>query len=104
LRILSLPRAGEWCVGNLVEILGVEQPCASRHLAYLRRAKLVSVRKAGLWSYYSLTPARGPLHRKLLDCLACCPEVVPEMQTDQVRAERIRRSGGCCPDTERPRT
>ena len=45
LRILYLLQSGECCVGNLVEILGVEQPSASRHLAYLRRAGLVSVRK-----------------------------------------------------------
>src|ERR1700739_2129378 len=29
------------CVGDLVKILGVPQPTASRHLAYLRRAGLV---------------------------------------------------------------
>ena len=37
LRILFLLRGGECCVGDLADILGIEQPSTSRHLAYLRR-------------------------------------------------------------------
>ena len=54
LRILNLLRDGELCVCHIVDVLGVPQPTASRHLAYLRRARLVMVRKEGLWSYYRL--------------------------------------------------
>jgi ArsR family transcriptional regulator, arsenate/arsenite/antimonite-responsive transcriptional repressor len=39
LRILSLLRSREVCVGDLVEILQVPQPRISRHLAYLRKAE-----------------------------------------------------------------
>ena len=101
LRILHLIRDGECCVGNIVEILGIEQPSASRHLAYLRRAGLVSVRRAGLWCYYSLAPARLPFHQKLLECLACCFSEVPELRADQARAARVRDAGGCCPGEEK---
>jgi ArsR family transcriptional regulator, arsenate/arsenite/antimonite-responsive transcriptional repressor len=45
LRILFLLRGGECCVGNVVDLLGIEQPIASRHQAYLRKAGLVSVRE-----------------------------------------------------------
>jgi ArsR family transcriptional regulator len=100
LRILNLLKAGECCVGNLVEILGVEQPSASRHLAYLRRAGLVTVRRDGLWCYYSLASARTAFHAKLLECLACCFSEVPELQADQARGARIRDAGGCCPGEE----
>jgi ArsR family transcriptional regulator len=99
LRILHLLRGGEMCVGDLVDVLRVEQPAASRHLAYLRRAGLVVVRKAAQWSYYSLAPARMPFHQKLLECLACCFQEVPEMQADAARAANIKKSGGCCPGT-----
>ena len=98
LRILHLLQGGERCVGDLVEILRVEQPSASRHLAYLRRAGLVRVRKARNWCYYSLAPSAAPFHQKLLECLACCFREVPEMQKDAARAEKIRKSGGCCPE------
>ena len=97
LRILHLLLAGEMCVGDLVEILGIEQPSASRHLAYLRKAGLVLVRKAGTWSYYSLKPGKEPFHQKLLECLACCFREVPALQADQAKAKKIRQAGGCCP-------
>jgi ArsR family transcriptional regulator len=97
LRILYLLQEGELCVGDLVDILQVPQPTASRHLAYLRRARLVVQRKEGLWSFYSLAPARNPFHAKLLECLAESFASVPELSRDKVRAERIKRTGGCCP-------
>jgi ArsR family transcriptional regulator len=99
LRILSLLQDGECCVGDLATILRVEQPAASRHLAYLRRAGLVAVRKAGLWSYYSLAPAQTPFHQKLLECLACCFTEVPQIRTDRARARKLEEGGGCCPGT-----
>lgn len=93
LRILNLLRGGERCVCELVEILRCPQPKASRHLGYLRRAGLVSVRKQGLWSYYRLSPARDSFHSKLLDCLATCCGDVPVMKRD---ARRLRKSSICC--------
>ncbi len=98
LRVLSLLRKCEFCVGDIVDILQVPQPRISRHLAYLRKAGLVAVRKAGLWSYYGLASARNPFHRKLLTCLGNCLAEVPEIQADQARAAEIRRAGGCCPN------
>jgi ArsR family transcriptional regulator len=103
LRILYILRDGECCVGNLVDILGIEQPSASRHLAYLRKSGLVSVRNVGPWKYYSLAPATVPFHQKMLECLACCFSEVPEIQADQVRAREVRGAGGCCPGEEQPR-
>ena len=72
LRILHVLQGGELCVGDIVEILQAPQPRISRHLAYLRKANLVAVRKSGLWSHYSLAPAKTAFHRKLLACLAKC--------------------------------
>ncbi len=100
LRILHLLLGGECCVGDISAVLQLEQPSTSRHLAYLRRAGLVAVRKAGLWSYYSLTPARAPFHQKLLECLACCFGEVPQIQKDTARIDRLRKNGGCCPEAE----
>lgn len=97
LRILHVLQEGELCVGDIVEILQAPQPKISRHLAYLRKAGLVAVRKSGLWSHYSLAAAKTPFHRKLLECLAKCFSEVPELQADAGRATKIRKSGGCCP-------
>jgi ArsR family transcriptional regulator, arsenate/arsenite/antimonite-responsive transcriptional repressor len=85
LRLLGLLRNGERCVCDLVDILKVPQPKVSRHLAYLRRAGLVHVRKDGLWCYYRLTEPHNQFHAKLLDCLAVCCENVPVLKRDARR-------------------
>jgi len=95
LRILHLLRDGELCVCDLVDVLAVPQPKASRHLAYLRKAGLVVARKQGLWSYYSLAPTRNTFHEKLLDCLASCFNDVPELAKDAKRL--CARGKNCCP-------
>lgn len=98
LRILHLLQGGELCVGDIVAILQMPQPRVSRHLAYLRKSNLVVVaRKSGLWRHYSLASAKTPFHRKLLECLGKCFGDVPEIQADEVRAAKVRVSGGCCP-------
>jgi ArsR family transcriptional regulator len=99
LRILHVLRHGELCVGDIVESLRAPQPRVSRHLAYLRKASLVVVRKSGLWCHYSLAPAKTPFHRKLLECLGKCFTEVPELQADEARAAKVRKSGGCCPSS-----
>jgi ArsR family transcriptional regulator len=103
LRILHMLAGGELCVCDLVEVLAAPQPKVSRHLAYLRKAGLVTARKDGLWSYYALAPAKGAFHAKLLECLACCLRDVPELARD---AEKLGRAkcdrggdaggGSCC--------
>ena len=99
LRILHLLLDGEMCVGDIVTILETTQPRASQHLAYLRRAGLVVTRRAGLWSFYSLAPARTPFHNKLLECLHHCFSEVPELQADVRRAAELQREGRCCCDS-----
>jgi ArsR family transcriptional regulator, arsenate/arsenite/antimonite-responsive transcriptional repressor len=98
LRILHLLTSGELCVCDLAAVLRVPQPKVSRHLAYLRRAGLVSARRAGFWSHYQLAAAASPLHAKLLDCLACL-HALPDLAADArtLRARRPDRSiTPCC--------
>ena len=97
LRILHLLQEGELCVGDLVDIIDVPQPTASRHLAYLRKSELVVTRKEGQWMYYALAPANSSFHKKLLECLSNCFEEVKALRLDAKRAEKIRKRGGCCP-------
>jgi ArsR family transcriptional regulator len=97
LRILRLLQGREHCVGDLVTIIGSPQPTISRHLAYLRKAGLVTVRQAGLWKYYRLAPVEEPFQESLLHCLETCFAAVPALQADARRAARLKKSGGCCP-------
>jgi ArsR family transcriptional regulator len=82
LRILHLLLPGERCVCDLVRVLELPQPKISRHLAYLRKAGLVTARREGLWMHYRLTPAVSPIHRSLITCLQSCFACVPELARD----------------------
>jgi ArsR family transcriptional regulator len=97
LRILHLLRTSELCVADIVTILEVPQPKISQHLAVLRQARLVEGRKEGLWHFYRLASANGKLHTKMIECLDCCFAEVPVLRADSRRADKLRRSGGCCP-------
>ena len=99
LRILHLLRQGEMCVGDLVEVLGVPQPTASRHLRRLRDAGLVEVRNAGRWCFYVMATPTSCFHERLLECLGSCFEEVPAFRDDAARAARLRALGGCCSET-----
>ena len=97
LRMLHLVREREACVGDLVKVLRVPQATASRHLTYLRRARLVRTRKSGLWIYYALAAPTGQLHGSLLACLESCAREMPELAADTRRLAALQRAGGCCP-------
>jgi ArsR family transcriptional regulator len=98
LRILNLLGAGELCVCDLVRVLDVPQPKVSRHLAYLRKAGLVTSRKDGFWAYYELAPGKNAFHRKLLECLSCCFNDVPELARDSKQLAKCgdKTTGSCC--------
>lgn len=94
LRIMNLLTRGELCVCDLVAIIGAPQPKISRHLSYLRRAGLVSMRKDGLWCHYRLAPPRGQFHTKMLDCLRGCYGGMPQLQRDSRKLPK--KAGTCC--------
>jgi ArsR family transcriptional regulator len=48
--------AGEVCVCNLVDELGLSQPTVSHHLKILREAGLVDAERRGTWAFYRLVP------------------------------------------------
>jgi ArsR family transcriptional regulator len=99
LRILHLLLSGEMCVGDLATIVVATQPRASQHLACLRAAGLMTCRREGLWSYYSLTRPTTTFHKKLLECLRHCFAEVPELQADDRRAAKLAKATPCCPPT-----
>lgn len=54
LRVIHLLGSDELCVCSVVAALQTSQPKISRHLAYLRRAGLVSARREGKWMHYRI--------------------------------------------------
>ena len=45
---------GEYCVGELENLVGIEQPSLSQQLGILRKDKLVTTRRKGKQIYYSI--------------------------------------------------
>lgn len=58
LEILNLLREQEMSVEQLVNTLEISKPNVSQHLALLRQAKLVTVRREGINGYYSIIDPR----------------------------------------------
>ncbi len=93
LRLLNLlATEGEVCVCHLVDVLGTNQPKVSRHLAYLKRAGLVSDRKDSLWVHYRLSESLAEHASRLLDCLNSCCVESPEMQQDVSKLRQVREA------------
>ncbi len=56
-RLLALLfRQGELCVCELQYAVDMPQPKISRHLAVMREAEVLAVRREGTWIYYRLHP------------------------------------------------
>ena len=52
--LLIISNLGEVCVCDLTNALQVDQPKISRHLAELRKCKLVTDNRKGKWVYYKI--------------------------------------------------
>ena len=85
LSILEMLRDGERCVCELQDELDAAQSRLSFHLRVLREAGLVSDRKEGRWSYYSIIP----------EALAEVHDLAVAMQPARTRRLAVR-AGTCC--------
>jgi ArsR family transcriptional regulator len=85
LAILEMLRNGERCVCELQDELDAAQSRLSFHLRVLREAGLVTDRREGRWSYYSIVPA----------ALAEVHDLAVEMQPKKGEL-RVLRGGTCC--------
>jgi len=70
----------ELCVCDIIEVLGITQSKASRHLRYLYHLGWVADRRDGLWMYYRLAVPPDSLAEKLLKLLLETMTAQSEMQ------------------------
>ena len=91
LRLLNLIRDQEICVCYFVEILEQPQPKISRHLAYLRSAGIVQVRRQGTWMHYRIALPDHAGATKILQ------QTLAWMKEDRaMQADHARLSKACC--------
>ena len=86
LAILELLGGGEQCVCDLQAALDAAQSRLSFHLKVLKAAGLVTDRKAGRWSYYTVVPT----------AFAEAHDVVRALATERSAGRRLRVFGRCC--------
>src|SRR2546425_6858763 len=93
LRILGLLLTGEVCVCHIHESLKIPQPKASRHLAYLRQAGLVTTRRDGLWVHYRMAEMSDPVVSAITNAVRHALAHTDVVHRD---AERLQKKTGCC--------
>ena len=92
----------ELCVCDIMAVLEITQSKASRHLATMRNLGIVTDRREGQWSYYSLCPiddrlARDHL-RRLKTTLSRLPEADPLIQKLHAWLKEKETGASCAPD------
>ncbi len=98
-RLLMLLEAlGELCVCDLTIAVGMPQAVVSRHLAAMRAAGLVAVRKHGTWAYYRCRPGLAPWVAAVIAALRAAPGGDAYVD-DARRLGAPRRSGPVSCDT-----
>lgn len=91
LRLINLIGEDEVCVCFFVEVLKTNQPKISRHLAYLRKAGVVSARREGKWIHYRIVEPPDEHAANIFR------EVRTWLKNDHVmKGDRIRLAQICC--------
>jgi ubiquinone/menaquinone biosynthesis C-methylase UbiE/predicted transcriptional regulator len=94
LRLLLLLEQAELTVAEIQEVLNMGQSRISTHLAQLKRAGLVSDRRAGKHIYYGLAPAddsADPARARLREIVAASAKEIAESATDRIALSLILR-------------
>ncbi len=91
LRLINLIGEDEVCVCFFVEVLKLNQPKISRHLAYLRKAGVVSARREGKWMHYRIVEPPDSHAANIFREVRSSLGNDPAMQRDRQRLAKI-----CC--------
>ena len=91
LRLIGLIGDSEVCVCFFVVILKVSQPKISRHLAYMKRAGIVTARREGKWMHYRLTQPLDEHAARIFREVRVSLAEHPEFQRDREKLMQV-----CC--------
>lgn len=73
--LVLISSSGELCVCDLMQVLEMDQPKISRHLAELRKHGIVTDERRGKWVYYRLHPELPSWVKEIIKHSAIhCPE------------------------------
>lgn len=90
LRLVHLLLQGPLCVCHFQEVLRADQVKVSKHLAYLRRHRLVVAERAGSRRVYRLPDPAPSVLVANLACLRDCAAGDPLLRADARRLQALR--------------
>ncbi|MBQ8824565.1 MAG: winged helix-turn-helix transcriptional regulator [Ruminococcus sp.] len=76
LQIVQMLSGGEMCACKILEQFEITQPTLSHHMKILCESEIVTVRKEGKWSYYSLSCEVFSEFQQFVSELKCCKEKI----------------------------
>ena len=88
LRILALLGNNEVCVCHIHDSLGLPQPTVSRHLAYMRKGGLVTVRRDGVWMHYQVSTSLSPGVQQVVAAAVNALQELPATTQDRKQFQR----------------
>ena len=71
IKILQLLQGGEKCACKLLTEMNITQPTLSHHMKILSETGLVTVRKEGKWTYYSISCCMFKEFKAYFDSITC---------------------------------
>jgi ArsR family transcriptional regulator len=92
--VLLLADGRELAVCEMVQALQEAQPKVSRHLAYLREARLVDVRRRAQWVLYRLADGLAPWQRRAIEAARAGLGHERPFVDDARRLRRAAAAGG----------
>lgn len=99
-----LLREGELCVCDFVEVLGITQSKASRHLRYLVHAGLLQDRRELTWVYYRMADQLGAEQRLVLSGVQeLVKQQLPDELLESLKTWKQQKQcdGGCGPSPKK---
>ena len=97
LRILNILLERECCVCEVMQVLGISQPSASRHLSILHEAGLLKSKKEGIWMNYAIDLDNMPLYaQEAVKAVRLALKDSPEVKNDRKKLKKTVRQNTVC--------
>lgn len=91
LKIIKLLAARPLCVCEMMDILGLNQPCVSQHLAILKYHNLLSAQRDGKWIVYRINKKVLGQYLAVLGRFLTGPLAgVPELRKEHKRLKSLK--------------
>jgi len=97
LRILDILLERECCVCEVMQVLGISQPSASRHLSILHDAGILKAKKQGIWMYYAVDHEGMPAYaQEIIKGVRLAMADAPEAREDRKKLQKTVKQGIAC--------